>query len=1321
MRTKSNSRHSRFTDRHSGPSIRHSRHPLRHSRHPLRHSRESGNPGLVAKNPGKWVAGLRYVLAILSLTILAATANAESAVDFNRDIRPIFFHKCSSCHFPDAGKLKASLNLSTAEGTLKGSENGAIVEPGNAAESLLVKSLEHSAEPFMPPPDKFKKLADEEIALIRKWIDEGAPADSSAPKEVEQAEPEPSEAPAAQEAIDTSIAPVAAVAFSPDGKWLARGGLHAVEVFQIDATNGTLAPLTTLSGHTDQIRALAFSPDGSHLAAGGGKSGRSGEIKIWKTADWTEALSLEGHRDNVLDVEWSPDGKQLASCSYDKLVKIWNSETGEEIHNLKDHVDAVFAMDYSPDGSMLASAAGDRTVKLWDPKTGERILTLSDSTAPVMSVAFSPDGHHVAAGAEDKMIRVWDTARSGADFTQSGITSGVLVHSKFAHSGTVMGLAYSPDGKHLYSAADDLLIKVWNAETMEEERAFPKQSDWVLGFSLSPNGEWLAAGRYDSSLSLYEANNGRETWSSAPNAVLAMANAENEENETEAVVTKKNQGDVSRIDVDAVIVDSQTIPPSLASASVGRKERGAEFEVTVNGKNLADATAYYTDPGIQVAILENLAQPIPEFNYDAGSTGAQIFDVARPHQVKLKVTVPEKVGLGTKHLFFETPLGITDAQALEILPRPDIGEQEPNNSIEEAQSVEFPNTIQGAMNEAGDLDRFKIKAEAGKELVFVLTDTEENATLRLLDLEGNEVVSRESFGGTNQPRLGYKFSSEGEWIVEVGDPDLEQGMGYRLHIGEFPFVTSVRPLGIAAGEPKKVQVEGFNLGAPEGTLEIDPPDQAKSGTMAALPLPGYEGNSVDNPKVAVGRFEELVETDANDSPDEAQQVSFPSTINGAIERPGDLDYYRFQAEKGQVFVLETEAARLGSSLDSAIEVLTLEGESIQRAKARCVAKTMMTLSDRDSRQSGLRVENWSDFTMNDYVMVGAEIIKVNKIPDYGDQDMQFYDYNSGQRMTYFGTTPEHHAVNTPVYKVEIHPTDATFAPNGMPVYPLFWRNDDFHYSGRNGDSYLRFEAPETGDYLVQVRDVISGGGPDHPYRLHLRPMEPDFSVSAFPYRMNLHAGSRIPLTVKVDRFDDFTGPVKIEAHDLPDGLSIESADILEGELTVDLALVASADARSTGRDDRFKITATTAIEGNEIVRETYIGRIMVVDEKPDLVVRNDVDKVTLKPGETVRLGLSVERNNGYSGRIPIDLLDLPYGVRILDKGLNGILVRENEYDRTIEVFAEPWVKPVERDLYFQARIEARTTDRMRYLGPPIRLSVVPGNPTASNLAKADGE
>ena len=102
------------------------------------------------------------------------------------------------------------------------------------------------------------------------------------------------------------------------------------------------------------------------------------------------------------------------------------------------------------------------------------------------------------------------------------------------------------------------------------------------------------------------------------------------------------------------------------------------------------------------------------------------------------------------------------------------------------------------------------------------------------------------------------------------------------------------------------------------------------------------------------------------------------------------------------------SSALGSLLDSILEIVDAKGASVERATVRCVLETSTTLFDRGSTGRGLRITSQSGFAVGDYMMVGAEIIKVAAMPRGPDDDFTFEGFDN-QRLTYFDTTAEAHA------------------------------------------------------------------------------------------------------------------------------------------------------------------------------------------------------------------------------------------------------------------------------------------------------------------------
>jgi len=366
---------------------------------------------------------------------------------------------------------------------MKGGAHGPEILPGNSAKSRLVLMVEGTTQPRMP--FNGNPLAPAEIAVIKGWIDAGAKGPSAG------------EAAALQPHLNipdikprfAEVSPAGSVAFSRDGKTLAVGGYQQVRL--LDARTGKV--LKSLNGAAGLVRSVAFSPDGKWLAAGGGLCQQWGEIQVWDTQVGKLLRTMRGHKDCIYSVAFSPNGKLLASGSYDKMVKLWDPATGKDLRTLSDHIDAVFAVAFSPDGKWLASGSQDNSVKIWDVATGKRLYTLGDPVDGITCIAFSPSGKQIAAAGYDKLIYIWNLAQTG----------GTLVQSLIADEDSILQIAWSPDGKEIVTSSADGSIRIRDALTLDPIGIIPHQSDWVDAMSLSPNGKWLAAGRFDGTLSIY--------------------------------------------------------------------------------------------------------------------------------------------------------------------------------------------------------------------------------------------------------------------------------------------------------------------------------------------------------------------------------------------------------------------------------------------------------------------------------------------------------------------------------------------------------------------------------------------------------------------------------------------------------------------------------------------------------------------------------------------------------------------------------------------------------------------------------------------------
>ena len=782
----------------------------------------------------------------------------------------------------------------------------------------------------------------------------------------------------------------------------------------------------------------------------------------------------------------------------------------------------------------------------------------------------------------------------------------------------------------------------------------------------------------------------------------------------------------------------QHAPPTLTSTVPLGGQRGTSVTLLLDGTNLGEVRRILFDhEGLEAVIEKQQELPNPRKMME-GQTRALILDGATRNRLWVRVDVDESVPAGLYHFRVWTPLGVSNPLPFAVGAFPEAEETQFNDTPRKAQPVTLPVTVRGDISSTGDVDHFRFRARQGQHLAFRVISAPLgsilNADLQLLEGSGKRVDGCVSRSG-KAAFLSCEIPERGIYMVRIADKNrvgAMSGYEYRLEAGEFPLLEGVFPLGVQAGRETRLKVWGANLGD-AGTVAFTAPGEQAGRVVPLAVLPA--SNRIP---LAVGAHSEALEREPNDSRETAQQVSWPVTLNGHVHSSAgdsgssgpDQDLFRFEARKGQVLVLEVEASRLGSSLDSLVEIRDAEGRPVRRAEVRCLAQTEVVLSNRGSIQGSMRLGSTEDLALDDYLMVGSEIVQIKAMPRGPDDDTRLKSIR-GVRQALFGTTAEGHAVGDPVYKVRLFPPGTRFSANGMPVFHLNYRNDDGG-PGYGRDSNLEFTAPEDGTYLVALRDSRGQEGADHPYRLTIREPSPDFRMEMPSRRsgrisrdagdsthFNLPAGGRLTVDVTVYRRDGFDGEVRVQMENLPPGVTAGNAVVPAGADSTVILLEASRDASFA--PTRVRIVGRAEVNGRELIRslENDPGILLALNTVSDLNVAVDRQEVRLEPGKEARIRVDIDRLGEFRGRVPVNVRNLPYGVRVMNVGLNGILVTKEENSRVFTLYAEPWVKPLVQPIYVVARVETNSPNPLEHAAAAVQLQVA-GNPVAERTP-ASGE
>ncbi len=381
---------------------------------------------------------MRFLALLLLASTLPVLAESEAPVSFYKKVRPILQAKCHGCHQP--AKAKGEFIMTSFDHLMKGGHDGLAIEAGKGEESLLVKRMRmpRDKEEAMPPKDG--PLPDADIALIARWISEGAKDDT------------PSNAIARFDVdhhpIYTLPPVINSLDYSPDGSLLAIAGFHEILLHKADGST----PVARLVGLADRLTAVRFSPDGKLLAATGGLAARMGEVQVWDVEQRKLLVSVPLTNDTIYGVSWSPDGSLIGlGCADGKSVRALDSKTGEQKLFMASHDDWVFDTVFSTKGDHIVSVGRDMTTKLTEVATQRFVDNLTSITpgslkGGLAAIARNPLRDEVLVGGADGVPQIYRMFRLVG--RRIGDNSN-LIKKYTPMTGRIFAVDYSRDGKRI--------------------------------------------------------------------------------------------------------------------------------------------------------------------------------------------------------------------------------------------------------------------------------------------------------------------------------------------------------------------------------------------------------------------------------------------------------------------------------------------------------------------------------------------------------------------------------------------------------------------------------------------------------------------------------------------------------------------------------------------------------------------------------------------------------------------------------------------------------------------------------------------------------
>ncbi len=351
--------------------------------------------------------------------------------------------------------------------------------------------------------------------------------------------------------------------------------------------------------------------------------------------------------------------------------------------------------------------------------------------------------------------------------------------------------------------------------------------------------------------------------------------------------------------------------PSVTSLRPVGFQRGTTVEVQLRGARLADAQELlFCSPGIEVTEMTAEAE----------------------NRVNATLKIAPDCRIGIHAVRLRCASGVSNLRTFTVGALPEVPEEEPNDDFASPQPIPMNSTVSGVV-ENEDVDYFVIEAKQGERISAEVEGIRLGYTffdpyLAILNEDRFVLARNDDATLLRQDSLCTLIAPEdGKYIIQVRESAFG-GSGssfYRLHVGNFPRPRGVYPAGGQPGEVLTVRWLGDPAG--EWTEEI---------TLPSLPDPEYPLLAKDEHGVApspnVIRVVDLpntLEIEPNDTRSQATPAIVPGALNGIIQEPGDVDYFKFTAEKDQVFDIRVYARDpMRSPLDSVLTVQRSNGSTV---------------------------------------------------------------------------------------------------------------------------------------------------------------------------------------------------------------------------------------------------------------------------------------------------------------------------------------------------------------------------------------------------------
>lgn len=678
--------------------------------------------------------------------------------------------------------------------------------------------------------------------------------------------------------------------------------------------------------------------------------------------------------------------------------------------------------------------------------------------------------------------------------------------------------------------------------------------------------------------------------------------------------------------------------PELSVITPRGIQRGTEGDVIIHGNRLADVKEIvFYRPGITVTKIE----------------------AKSPQEAIAHLQVGKDSPLGEYPCRIRTATGLSDLKTFHVTAYPVVEEKEPNNDFEHAQSVPLNTSVTGVIQNE-DLDYFAVKLKKGQRI------TAEVEGMRLGDAMFDPFVgiydekkfalaeSDDTALGKQDPIASAIAPADGKYYVLVRDTTYGGGGNfyYLCHIGTFPRPTSVYPLGGKVGEDLNVKFIGdvhgdFSKSIKLPSNPVDSMDVYAEQDGMVVPTPNF---------LRVSPFPNVLQSEGNQDLAHATVVKeeIPFALNGIVSKPGEEDYFKFNAKKGRTIDIRVYARTLRSPLDSVIVLYGAKGNYITANDDSGGPDSYIRFNPPEDGQYAIAIfdqlrHGGPDYSYRIELTPVEPSIKL-QIPQYqqNSQERNWVVVPRGNRFAQlmrvtrseFGGDVKLSCPDLPP-GVTMHCETALSNLSEIPV--VFEAAPDAAVGGKL--CHLDAESADSksnarGGYFQPV-ELVYGQNNSAMYTVDLHELsvavadEAPFKLKLIPPKVPLVQGGEMKLKVIAERSKDFKGPINVRMVFNPPGVGSAAAiDIPADKNEAEYPISANDGAQP----HKWKICVLGVADVN--------GPMWASSDLEDLEVAEPfmdmkIDMAAAEQGKPCSVICHVDNKTKFDGKAEVKLLGLP--------------------------------------------------------------------------------